>query len=172
MSLANPAARVRRLSALYRHHFRSPRRERMFVSSLSFFLTFAAVRGITHAIRAGVGPFHDITAGRTHIHHSVWGILLVHLVGYLWLLQLATGDPASRRGSAGTAFLYGAGSALALDEFALWLNLQDVYWAREGRESVDAVILFGALLSIGVWGGPFFHAVTRELLRTFRASGQ
>ena len=74
-----------------------------------------------------------------------------------------------RRGAATTAILYGAGSALTLDEFALWLNLEDVYWAREGRESIDAIILFGALLSIGGWGGRFFHAVTRELLRAVRS---
>jgi hypothetical protein len=49
-----------------------------------------------------------------------------------------------------------------LDEFALWLNLEDVYWAREGRASIDAVILFGALLSIGVWGGGFLRALLRE----------
>ena len=47
-------------------------------------------------------------------------------------------------------------AALTLDEFALWLNLKDVYWAREGRESIDAVVLFGALLAIGAWGSPLF----------------
>ena len=48
---------------------------------------------------------------------------------------------------------YGIGAASTLDEFALWLNLRDVYWAREGRESIDAVILFGSFLLIGLWGG-------------------
>ena len=55
-----------------------------------------------------------------------------------------------------TAVAYGAGSALTLDEFALWLNLSDVYFAPEGRESIDAVILFGSVLSTGFWGGPSF----------------
>jgi len=55
--------------------------------------------------------------------------------------------------------LFGAGAALTLDEFALWLNLSDVYWAREGRASLDAVVIFGALLSCGVWGGAFIHAL-------------
>jgi hypothetical protein len=58
--------------------------------------------------------------------------------------------------------------ALTLDEFALWLNLRDVYWAREGRESIDAVILFGSLLLVGFWGGPFFHALWREFIRLRR----
>ena len=47
------------------------------------------------------------------------------------------------------------GAALTLDEFALWLNLANVYWSRQGRESIDAVVLFGSLLAIGTWGAPF-----------------
>ena len=62
------------------------------------------------------------------------------------------------------SFLYGAGAALTLDEFALWLNLEDVYWARQGRASIDAIILFGALLLIGIWGGGFFQALWREFV--------
>src|ERR1700721_2162789 len=54
------------------------------------------------------------------------------------------------------SILYGVGAALTLDEFALWLNLKDVYWAREGRSSIDAVILFGAVLAPGSWGAPPF----------------
>jgi hypothetical protein len=47
-----------------------------------------------------------------------------------------------------------------LDEFALWLNLQaDDYWTSQGRESIDAVILFGALLAVGAWGAPLFTAL-------------
>ncbi len=62
------------------------------------------------------------------------------------------------------ALLYGAAAALTLDEFALWLNLRDVYWAREGRASFDAVTLFGALLVIGWLGRPLHYA----WLRTWR----
>ena len=51
------------------------------------------------------------------------------------------------------SFLYGVGAALTLDEFALWLNLEEgVYWTRQERVSLDAVILFGAALLIGIWG--------------------
>jgi len=63
------------------------------------------------------------------------------------------------------ALLYGVGAALTLDEFALWLNLEDVYWARQGRESIDAVILFGALLLIGIWGRRFFLGLARGFIR-------
>jgi hypothetical protein len=48
---------------------------------------------------------------------------------------------------------YGAGAALTLDEFALWLNLEDDYWTGKGRESIDAVVMFGSLLAIGALGG-------------------
>ena len=52
------------------------------------------------------------------------------------------------------------GAALTLDEFALWLNLEpDAYWSREGRLSIDAVILFGGMLAVGAWGAPFFRGL-------------
>lgn len=154
---------MRRVVELYFEHLASDlRRERMFLASIAFFVTFGVVRAITHAIRAHVGPFHDITRGTEHLHHLVWGILLLLVVGYFWLGEVGTG-----RGWASTltAVLFGVGAALTLDEFALWLTFQDVYWSRQGRESVDAVILFGALLSSGVWGYPFFRALVREFRR-------
>jgi hypothetical protein len=158
-----------RIRALYRRHFRETRRERLFLASLSFFVTFAIIRLITHAIRSGVGPFHNISAGQTHIHHLVWGILILLAVGYGWLIQLGIGEGGSSAlVSRLTALLYGAGSALTLDEFALWLHLRDVYWEREGRASVDVMFLFGAIISAGFWGGPFLRALGRELGRRFR----
>jgi hypothetical protein len=66
--------------------------------------------------------------------------------------------------------LYGAAAALILDEFALWLNLSDVYWQREGRESYEAMALFGGILAVGILGKPFFVAVVRDLTRPFRRS--
>ncbi|MGO8686055.1 MAG: hypothetical protein ACLQT7_02545 [Candidatus Dormibacteria bacterium] len=166
-----PAGRV---AHLYREHLANTRRERLFLSSIGFFTAFAATRGITHAIRAGIGPFHNLGVGGRHLHHLVFGIAGLLGTGYLWLVQVGTGtgerveDPVARL----TAVTYGASSAITLDEFALWLNLKDVYWAREGRESVDAVVLFGAALSVGLWGGPFFRAVYREARREWaRAEG-
>jgi len=165
LSLRAPGSATR----LYAKHFRAPRRERLFLSSLSFFLTFFLVRAITYAIRSGVGPFHDIAAGGVHVHHLVWGILLLLAIGYAWLAQVGTGvGDASAWASRITALLYGIAAALTLDEFALWLRLKDVYWSREGRESVDAVLIFGGLLSVGMGGAPFFHALLRESVRLLR----
>ena len=163
------AALSHRLGRLYQIHFRDERQERLFLSSVSFFITFTIVRAITHAIRARVGPFRNISVGTMHIHHLVWGILILLIVGYLWLIQVGTGVGSSSGWVSGlTAILYGIGSALTLDEFALWLNLRDVYWAREGRESIEAVISFGGLLSVYLWGGPFFHGLVRETTRILR----
>jgi len=61
------------------------------------------------------------------------------------------------------SMLYGVAAALTLDEFALWLNLRDVYWEREGRESFEAMSLFAAVLCAGVAGRPFLHGIFREL---------
>jgi hypothetical protein len=159
-----------RFHQLYREHFRNRHRERQLVAAVAFFLTFAIVRVLTHSIRAGRGPFHNVELGNRHIHHLVWGILLLLIVGYGWLLQVGTDQLArSRWPGRAMSFLYGVGAALTLDEFALWLNLQDVYWERQGRESIDAVLLFGTLLGIGIIGGRFVAAVGREALAPLRA---
>lgn len=143
---------------LYAGHFRDVRHERMFLASLAFLVAFTVVRVITHLIHAGRGPFHDVVTKGGHIHHLVWGILLLLSVGYLWLIQVGIGNESGRAwASRVTALLFGVASALTLDEFALWLTFRDVYWEREGRLSIDAVVLFGSLLSIAMWGGPFLR---------------
>jgi hypothetical protein len=166
LSLAVGIRNIHRPRELYHLHFATPRRERQFLASLAFFLSFAIVRILTHAIHSGRGPFHDISMGGRHIHHLVWGILLLLAVGYGWLLEVDAGDGVrSRWLSRIMSLLYGVGAAITLDEFALWLNLRDVYWDREGRASVDATLLFGALLSMGIWGAPFFHGLAKEASR-------
>jgi len=150
---------------LYRCHFRDPRRELMFLSSVSFLVAFLAVRGIVTAIRNNVGPFHNVSAGGTHIHHLVWGILLLLVVGYLWLMQASIPIQQHRKWHRVTAILFGIGAALTLDEFALWLKLADVYFTPDGQKSIQAVIGFGAALSIGVWGGPFIRGLYHHLVR-------
>src|SRR6267143_2671747 len=153
----SPGSFLRAVRWLYRFHFQDERRERLFLASLGFLITFGIVRAITPMIRAGVGPFHDINSGTLHIHHLVWGILLLLLVGYAWLIQ-AGGDWLSHV----TAFVFGIGAALTLDEFALWLNFEDVYWTRQGRESIDAIVIFAGLLSVGFWGYPLMSTFARR----------
>ena len=149
---------VRAVRWLYHFHFQDERRQRLFLASVGFLLTFGLVRAITHMIRDGVGPFHDISRGTLHIHHLVWGILILLVVGYAWLIQTGT-DWVSGL----VAFAFGVGAALTLDEFALWLNFADVYWTRQGRQSIDAVVIFAALLGVGAWGYPLMSALARRL---------
>ncbi|HYH32715.1 MAG TPA: hypothetical protein VD903_20265 [Pseudonocardia sp.] len=114
----------------------------------AFLLTFLATRAVTRAIRGGRGPFRNASVGGVHVHHQVYGIFL--------LLGAGTAEFTYRPGAPWVdvlAVLFGAGAALTLDEFALWLRLDDVYWQREGRSSVDAVlvtVVVGALLLVGV----------------------
>ena len=171
-------SRSNKVKRAYTRSFRDHRHERQFLSSVGFFVAFVVARAVTHAQRARarqprkvwlgrLGPLGTLAQGRhPHHHHLVWGILLLLANGYAWLFQLGTGQGrSSRRASRLTSLLYGIGSALTLDEFALWLNLEDAYWAREGRESIDAVALFGALLSAGFWGGPFLRGLARGAAR-------
>jgi hypothetical protein len=107
--------------------------------------SFAFIRFSTRMIRAQVSwwPGNIETSGGLHIHHLVFGIVLLMLAGFL--------EFALQPGSPGTevlAALFGIGAGLTLDEFALWLHLEDVYWAQEGRQSVDAVI-FATLIAVG-----------------------
>jgi hypothetical protein len=155
------------LGALYRKHLADCREERIFLGNMGFLGAFVTVRGITHAIRAGRGPFRNISPGGRHIHHMTFGIIGLLLTGYAWNAQLGVGiDPKRRWSSRISATGYGMASALTLDEFALWLNLQDDYWTKEGRESIDAVVIFGSLL--------FLALMNRDLVReaTLIASGR
>jgi hypothetical protein len=153
----------RRLRAHYRFHFDDPRRERLFLSSLGFGVGAVTARSITHMIKHRIGPFHNLSMGGRHLHHLVIGITALLVTGYTWLL-IADDAPRDRRSHRANAVAYGMGAALTLDEFALWLDLEDVYWARQGRISVDALMLFGAILSASVWGGPFVRAAASEIL--------
>ena len=105
------------------------------ISWLAFAGTFSGVRGITHAIKAGKGPFRNLSVGGEHLHHYIWGIGMLAGVGAV----AVRGDEALRRHPA-VAFAYGTGLALIVDEFALLLDLKDVYWAKQGRISVDTGI--------------------------------
>jgi len=154
--------RTRVGDALDRHIPDTPRR-RLLLSAVSFFITFGGVRALTWSIHNHIGPFHDIQMGGHHIHHLVWGIILLLLVGYGWMID--AGGTATSWKLAGRrllCLLYGAAAALTLDEFALWLNLRDVYWAKEGRASLDAVVLFATFLIIGIEGAPLWRGLVRE----------
>jgi hypothetical protein len=158
-----------RLGFLIRSTIPDRPRRRMFIASVSFLVTFVGVRILVHRIVNHEGHFQWVVVHGMHIHHLVWGILILLLVGYGWLMDLGRShSPLSIFFSRLMSVSYGVGAALTLDEFALWLNLEpDAYWNSTGRLSIDAVILFGGLLAVGAWGAPFFRGL--ELLWEERA---
>lgn len=145
-------------------------RRRMFLASVSFLLTFVGVRILVSLIVHGRGPFNWVMVRGHHIHHLVWGILILLLVGYGWLLDLGRShSPLAIFLSRLMSIGYGAGAALTLDEFAIWLNLEpNDYWSRDGRLSIDAVILFGSILAVGAWGAPFFRGLNKLWDKRFK----
>ncbi|MFE9627117.1 hypothetical protein [Streptomyces sp. NPDC006527] len=117
----------------------------------AFVLTFVITRVVTRLIRAGKGPFGNVSSGGLHVHHVVPGVVLSVVGGF--------GAVASGRhgvGPAAFAIVFGIGAGLVLDEFALVLHLDDVYWTEAGRKSVEVVVLTAALVGLVLVGfSPF-----------------
>jgi hypothetical protein len=133
------------------HFLAEPARRAGFVLLGAFLLSFLFIRTSARLIRnpkVTWWPGSVTTKGGLHIHHLVWGIILILIAGFLefaiepmspWVELLAA--------------LFGVGAGLTLDEFALWVHLEDVYWSEEGRSSLDAVViaaLLGGLIVLGV----------------------
>ncbi|KAB2972374.1 hypothetical protein F8R89_10155 [Streptomyces sp. SS1-1] len=117
----------------------------------AFVVTFLVTRVITRLIRAGKGPFRNISSGSVHIHHVVPGIILTVIGGFC---AVAGGHHGF--GSALAAVVFGVGAGLVMDEFALILHLDDVYWTEDGRKSVEMVVLTTALVGLLLLGyAPF-----------------
>jgi hypothetical protein len=106
--------------------------------------TFGFIRTSTHMIRAQVSWWPgNVSVGGTHVHHLVWGIFAMMILGYVGIVY----QPDSPWREI-VAVFFAIGMGLTLDEFALWLNLKDVYWSKEGRKSVDAMIIAGCITGI------------------------
>ena len=123
------------LERAYDSGIQAPGKELHFLVLLAFIISFGFIRTSAHLIKAQVSwwPGNVETKSGTHIHHMVWGILLLMSMGYLGIAVVG-GSPWEELVAIG----FGIGLGLTLDEFALWLNLEDVYWAPKGRQSIDA----------------------------------
>lgn len=140
------ASLLSELSTAYREEIVDPGNQPLLLMLVAFGATFGITRFITHSIRSGRFDWlGNLEAGDTHIHHLVWGIILLLASG---LLAIAAQPPMEV-----TAIVFGIGAALTLDEFALWLHLDDVYWSEKGRQSVDAVIVFAIVTGFMLTGG-------------------
>jgi hypothetical protein len=119
----------------------------LLVSFVAFVVTFVATRTITRLIRAGKGPFHNVSSGGVHMHHSTPGVLLLILGGFT-----AVGSPPLSVWTYLAGVLVGIGASLVLDEFAMIFRLQDVYWSQEGELSVNVVTLAAACVGLAAVG--------------------
>jgi hypothetical protein len=126
-------------------------------SWMAFTATFAVVRGVTYSIRGGHGPFRNLHIGNEHVHHYMWGIGMVSAVG-----AVAVAGDERRRNHPLVGIVYGSGLALIIDEFALLLDLKDVYWAKQGRLSVDIGVGMVALGGTALRAGPIIRRLMKD----------
>ncbi len=145
-------------SAVLDIHVVAPGRQPLMWCLIAFILTFFITRSITRYIRATAnqtGPRkwwqpHNISGkGGTHIHHAVFGVILILISGVAMVTMASSGTVHQFTAA---AIFFGIGAALVLDEFALILHLQDVYWSEDGRTSVDAVFVAVAVAGLLVLG--------------------
>lgn len=134
------------------HHFLDNHGQRAgFIVLGSFLAAFLFIRTSARLIRnpkVTWWPGSVTTKGGLHLHHLVWGIVMILASGFLNFV-LRPGSP----GLEILAAIFGIGAGLTLDEFALWIHLEDVYWSQEGRSSIDAVVvaaLLGGLVVLGI----------------------
>jgi hypothetical protein len=141
------------ITRAYDHHIQAPGKELHFLILIAFVLSFGFIRTSAHMIRAQVSwwPGNVETKSGTHVHHLVWGILLLLSMGYIGIAT-DIGTPWLEL----VAVAFGIGMGLTMDEFALWLNLQDVYWQEKGRQSIDAVVVTTVLLVVALLGLQFW----------------
>jgi hypothetical protein len=134
---------------------------------LAILVTFLVTRTVTRLIRSGSGGgagLGNVSIGGNHIHHQVFGILIIIASGIILVSQRPWGAALDA-----AAALFGVGVGLTVDEFALWLHLKDVYWAKQGRQSVDAIfcvlVITGAavggssLVTGGIWTAEWWSSI-------------
>ncbi len=147
------------------HFLDDPGQRAGFVLMVAFLVSFLFIRTSARLMRSPRvtwWPGSVRTSSGLHLHHLVWGIVLLLASGFLSFV----GDGGSPRTEI-LAGCFGVGAGLTLDEFALWVHLRDVYWAEEGRSSFDAVVFaagIGALILLGA--APFDLAHNSSSLDT------
>ena len=133
----DPVLPIASLGSLFERAIVDTGRLPQFLFFTSFLFSWGFIRTSAHLIRAQVRWWPgNVEVGGTHIHHLVWGIIIVLISGWIGV-TVQPGAPWHEI----LAVLFGFGMGLTLDEFALWLNLRDVYWKSEGRRSIDAVVV-------------------------------
>jgi hypothetical protein len=125
-------------------------RQGVFLVLVGFILSFAFIRMSTRLMRSPKVPWWPgsvVSDSGVHVHHLVFGIVAMMIAGTLGFTFHGESPWAEICG-----FLFGVGVGLAIDEFALWVYLDDVYWAEEGRSSIDATLIAAAAMGLVVLG--------------------
>ncbi len=122
----------------------------VFLVLVGFVLSFAFIRMSTRLMRSPKVPWWPgsvVSESGVHVHHLVFGIVTMMLSGTIGFTVLGDSPYAEI-----CAFAFGVGAGLTIDEFALWVYLEDVYWAEEGRVSIDATVIATAVMGLIVLG--------------------
>jgi hypothetical protein len=132
-------------------------------SWLGFTGAFVGARIVTHAIKDKAGPFHNVSVGGVHLHHYMWGIAMLANAG-----AIAIHGPDRWRRSLFVTTHYGIGLGLIVDEFALLTDLEDVYWSKKGRLSVEVGV---GMISVG---GTLLAAlpIVRRITGRYKSPGE
>ncbi|WP_247596105.1 MULTISPECIES: hypothetical protein [unclassified Rhodococcus (in: high G+C Gram-positive bacteria)] len=150
--------RANRVSRAWKQSL-DPGQQSAVLSWASFTATFAVVRALTHWIKDGHGPSGGgMSMGGKHFHHYNIGIAMLGGVG-----AIAIRGAEEHRRHPVTALSYGVGAALIVDELALLLDLEDVYWAKQGRQSVDAAITIIGAGGLAIAGFAFWPEARKAL---------
>jgi hypothetical protein len=147
----------RKIVAAYQQHV-DYRRQAALLMWVAFIGTFVFLRALTFGIRYQILPVKNVvTSSGLHIHHFVWGIVILLIIGFLGITLW------SERLHPWLGTIFGIGAALVIDEYALWLNLKDVYWLPAGRSSIDLAILIAAVLGLYYAADRFWKQVVTEV---------
>lgn len=134
----------------WQDHILANNRQGVFLVLVGFILSFAFIRMSTRLMRSPKVPWWPgsvVSDSGVHLHHLVFGIVTMMIAGTLGFAAHGESPWAEICG-----FLFGVGAGLTIDEFALWVYLDDVYWAEEGRSSIDATVIAAALIGLVVLG--------------------
>jgi hypothetical protein len=122
----------------------------LFLVFAGFVLSFSFIRMSTRLMRSPRVPWWPgsvVSESGVHLHHLVFGIVTMMITGTLGFVALGA-SPWTEI----CAFAFGIGTGLTIDEFALWIYLDDVYWAEEGRSSIDATVIAAAAMALLLLG--------------------
>jgi len=139
------------ISDFWKHQLVDHGRQYLFLVFVGFIASFGFIRVSTRLMRSPRVPWWPgsvVSESGLHLHHLVWGIAMMMGAGVVSFALLASGWWYEV-----CAFVFGVGMGLTIDEFALWIYLDDVYWSREGRSSIDASVIAVAFMGLILAGG-------------------